>query len=972
MKLSVDGGERWELLLTAQQLFRSPLSCYNVVQRRGQSRLEQDRLRNHIDFFQIDVKMLLLNIQQDLDLPNALFENCCGAVDGLLGSFDELLSDGIFTSHGSNGISSIHTQNTDIKLAQTTTLSQTKEIQTGRFFRWPESFVPSFSLPFTSDPQSEHSKIPITSSTKKPQDGRFAKLRFLNNVLIESEGNNRNLDKNSFIRDLIDEDFIKMLLSIATFNQAMKKIFAEKSESFQPNPATKWDSQEDKDKTTNEPDYFARELMQSLHSTLTNSVGRCAPGHRARFNLPITNDSKLQDSTMEIKIYFSLCTTRFDHWHGTMCCIQSGDDHAPKRKREVRNFCDTLHRSQGHGFPLRLLSNGLHIWDLSNPREKSRDGNSYPSISLRSLLDDGYFRHSSKEHGSKISLKEKRALAVVLAHNMLQLCGGPWVPESWNADNIFFLFNPMTQKLVNIRKPFINARLDKKDSPVFELDDRIHRYPLILDFARLLLEIQYGETIQPTEADYHAMTKEETSDTPFFMINRVFEEISDDIFQDYRAAIEACLECEKFLPSEDISFEDLEFRCLIYKNVVMPLENELHKGFKLKITEIITDQTMKGDQPQHSSTIHIHRYLDTGTIEEDTSIHSEVMGMSHIKEYKYQEFIAANLDRQETIEETKIYSRSTTSQVSSRVYSSESYSVAIICPMGVELVPILAILDLEHQPLSLLGRRNKYTLGQIGSHNVVVTVMPEIGNNAAAAVVTQLQNDFKALRFGLLVGIGGGVPDLDKHDIRLGDVVVSKPTLAFGGVVQFDRGKVNTDNHFERTGSLNKPPPVLMASLEDLIARHKLHGNKLTESLLEMVQKYPRLAEEQYVYQGEENDILFQHSYSHQSGNTCLGCAKDMVVPRLQRESKSPKIHYGTIGSSNIVVKDAETRERLKKELGIICVDMEAAGLINEFPCLVIRGICDYADSHKAKRWQPYAAATAAAFAKELLAVVPG
>jgi nucleoside phosphorylase len=49
---------------------------------------------------------------------------------------------------------------------------------------------------------------------------------------------------------------------------------------------------------------------------------------------------------------------------------------------------------------------------------------------------------------------------------------------------------------------------------------------------------------------------------------------------------------------------------------------------------------------------------------------------------------------------------------------------------------------------------------------------------------------------------------------------------------------------------------------------------------------------------------------------------------------------------------------------------MEAAGLMSDFPCLVIRGICDYSDSHKNKAWQEYAAATAAAFAKELLQFV--
>ncbi|CAH0017225.1 unnamed protein product, partial [Clonostachys rhizophaga] len=50
---------------------------------------------------------------------------------------------------------------------------------------------------------------------------------------------------------------------------------------------------------------------------------------------------------------------------------------------------------------------------------------------------------------------------------------------------------------------------------------------------------------------------------------------------------------------------------------------------------------------------------------------------------------------------------------------------------------------------------------------------------------------------------------------------------------------------------------------------------------------------------------------------------------------------------------------------------MEAAGLMDIRPCLPIRGICDYSDSHKNKEWQRYAAATAAAYAGELLEVLP-
>ncbi|KAL7941765.1 hypothetical protein V8C42DRAFT_333660 [Trichoderma barbatum] len=59
------------------------------------------------------------------------------------------------------------------------------------------------------------------------------------------------------------------------------------------------------------------------------------------------------------------------------------------------------------------------------------------------------------------------------------------------------------------------------------------------------------------------------------------------------------------------------------------------------------------------------------------------------------------------------------------------------------------------------------------------------------------------------------------------------------------------------------------------------------------------------------------------------------------------------------------TRERC------VCFEMEAAGFINSFPCLVFKGIYDYADSYKSDRWQRYASATAAAYAKELLNWAP-
>ena len=114
--------------------------------------------------------------------------------------------------------------------------------------------------------------------------------------------------------------------------------------------------------------------------------------------------------------------------------------------------------------------------------------------------------------------------------------------------------------------------------------------------------------------------------------------------------------------------------------------------------------------------------------------------------------------------------------------SHRDYTVACICPMGVELAPVKAMLDQPHPNLPTQRDQNSYTLGEIGEHNIVIAVLPEIGTNSAATVAIQLLNDFPSIRFGLLVGIGGGVPDEeeDGNDIRLGDVVVSKPTASFG------------------------------------------------------------------------------------------------------------------------------------------------------------------------------------------------
>jgi hypothetical protein len=158
--------------------------------------------------------------------------------------------------------------------------------------------------------------------------------------------------------------------------------------------------------------------------------------------------------------------------------------------------------------------------------------------------------------------------------------------------------------------------------------------------------------------------------------------------------------------------------------------------------------------------------------------------------------------------------------------------------------------------------------------------MPEIGNNKAATVATQLQNDFRSIRFSLLVGIGGGIPS-EGEDIRLGDVVVSKPMETFGGVVQFDKRKIYPNGQFKRTGTLGKPSPVLQANVERLKAEHKLNGSQISKYLSEMLKEFPNMEEEGYVYLGIEHDQLFEATYDHKGGEICqqwIGAKGSSVV----------------------------------------------------------------------------------------------
>ncbi|KAK7535451.1 nucleoside phosphorylase domain-containing protein, partial [Phyllosticta citricarpa] len=216
----------------------------------------------------------------------------------------------------------------------------------------------------------------------------------------------------------------------------------------------------------------------------------------------------------------------------------------------------------------------------------------------------------------------------------------------------------------------------------------------------------------------------------------------------------------------------------------------------------------------------------------------------------------------------------------------------------------------------------------MGKHNAAIAVLPngEYGLTSAATVATDMLHYFVNVKIGLMVCIAGGAPTT-KHDIRLGDIVVSSQSDGQGGgVFQYDFGKTVQDQAFQNTRYLNQPPHCFE----------------------------PQTTRWMYINL-RRTSVRFSKARKDDEKNS-RGQIWGQIV-----------VHYGVIASANQLMKDATIRDKLAKEKNVLCFEMKAAGLMNHYPCMAIRGMCDYSDSHKNKEWEGYAAMTAATYAKALL-----
>ncbi|OAX84348.1 hypothetical protein ACJ72_01291 [Emergomyces africanus] len=291
--------------------------------------------------------------------------------------------------------------------------------------------------------------------------------------------------------------------------------------------------------------------------------------------------------------------------------------------------------------------------------------------------------------------------------------------------------------------------------------------------------------------------------------------------------------------------------------------------------------------------------------------------------------------------------------------SRDDYTVGWICALPLEMAAAKATLDhiYDDLPADLgLNDSNAYVLGRLNGHNIVVACLPfgVYGTTSAATVAAQMLASFTSIRFSLMVGIGAGVPGT-KEDVRLGDIVVSSHRLRGQGLFS----------------ALNKPSTLLLTAAGKVETNNILGESQIPSYINKILKKDPLV----FRHPGTEQDFVFDPNYDHIAkpgdDGSCDQCDPGRLLHREPRGSQNPKVHYGLVASGNQVMRHGGTRDKLAREHGILCFEMEAAGLMDITQCLVIRGICDYADSHKTKVWQGYAAAAAAAYANEILSLIP-
>ncbi|UZP40492.1 hypothetical protein NXS19_008308 [Fusarium pseudograminearum] len=769
-----------------------------------------------------------------------------------------------------------------------------------------------------------------------------------------------------------------------------------------------------------EPTYAVWNAAQSIFKAMVACMDcPCTPAHdlSARLFMGTYRKPQLQSDDNKDQVEFNMFLSSQQSWqeaivHTTkekkvQIVIDEPQNPQPKkecvRTMKVKSLCEPIAKINSKAsYRLVFKVTKNQLFKLQSERSGKPIDNSQSAVSL-----DEFLRNRS----GSLTEKTKRILAVILASAVFHLHNTPWLQSSWSSSDILFFRTPSSAIPLRpfIHRPLssvhqteepnanneatldpddLNSDIDPDD---IDPDDILsHDCPTLVILAMMLLELYFVAPFDILAQRFDINLEPDSQTTAFtrYMdVNYVFKACQKEIPSNsqFYLAIENCLDPKVWQDEEGRKLDEPALRAKIYKSVVLPLETELSQAYgdvKIEDLDRIAQDIDFGcwGQPlttrdQRSSTANANGRVSVSA--EPPCQYSNVLPLHQktdeiIRDTRAQIDLPSN-KRRCSRSPSGVESNGVLSELSPLPdlpsYSRSSYTVGILCALPLELLAVRALFDTKHDsPRYIRGDSNTYALGTLSNHMVVAACLPagEYGTNAAADSASNMKRTYPNIEFCLLVGIGGGAPTLD-NDIRLGDVVVSLPTTKYPGVIQYDLGKEIEGSTFELTGSLHRPPRCLMTAVSSLRSNPDLPSNALQSSLEEVTKRVPESWKMRYTHPGQDQDFFSKAICTTCQAHGACSNREAHVQKRTLRPTNHPEIHYGLIASGNRVLKDACVRDRWAKDYGILCFEMEAAGVMNTFPCLVIRGICDYADSHKNKRWQHYAAATAAAYAKLLL-----
>ncbi|KAL7921156.1 hypothetical protein ACQKWADRAFT_327938 [Trichoderma austrokoningii] len=669
----------------------------------------------------------------------------------------------------------------------------------------------------------------------------------------------------------------------------------------------------------------------------------------------------------------------------------------------ILSICEGFqqHTSQGGTLVLYIKENQVYG---ARADPVSSEVGTCSEESLDQLIKNGAFKSidvgdfNIRPLSVRFSIMEKRKLAVKFGYCLMDFFNADFAP------NKIHLFGSSKPGPMGIPYLAIGSKSSLRDNAY----DFQFGHPTFLSFAKLLIEIELGGII-PLEIHQDSQKNIDVWKQLMVFMDNLQKERRDS----YREAIANCLLFHMLNNSCESDSEDANstIRRIIYEKIVFKLELGLAESSPRPIS------SRKRQRSESLSTSDARDIVQTAG---SPNMAVRPIGSQRATpgnkrqrgpETSEQQSLAnTNLPHSKYNEPLTNGNRKSRRIMNhSRPKSRRDFEIALICALQKESDAVEALFDESFEGNNSYGKArgdpNAYTVGRMAGHNVVLVFLSGMGKINSANAAAGVRMSFPKIKLGIVVGICGGVPggrDGEK-EVLLGDVIVSTALIQYDFGRQYDNKAVRRDTLQD---NFSRPNAQIRSFLQ------KQSGIKGRQTLRDRALFYlddlcARDGYEEFSYPGSDNDVLYDPSHRHKHYNldvcevcascegpyddvcdgapesSCevLGCHGGVTISRARvekakggittdmelREAQKPFIHFGTIVSGDAVMKSGLRRDEIASREKAIAFEMEGAGVWDSFPTVVIKSACDYADSHKNKMWQGYAAATAAACTKAFL-----